>query len=72
MGEQKNFTPPSIFLDLLKDSQELVAGTSGKLVDSVENGRHEEGRIEPGNPYTPECHRVHTQGKPQWGQNRTA
>lgn len=53
-GTQKKFTLPSIFLDLLKDSQELVAGTTGKPVDSVENGRHAEDRIEPGNPYTPE------------------
>lgn len=67
-GTQKKFTLPSIFLDLLKDWQELVAGTSGKPVDSVENCRHAQGRIEPGNPYTPECHKVHTQGQPQWGQ----
>lgn len=62
---QRKFTLPSIFLDLLKDWQERIAGTSGKPVDSVENCRKAQGRIEPGNPYTPECHRVHTQGQPQ-------
>lgn len=62
---QRKFTLPSIFLDLLKDWQERIAGTSGKPVDSVENCRKAQGRIESGNPYTPECHRVHTQGQPQ-------